>query len=311
MYSLTEITFYSTPAYLQYFSKKIGFLLADDPSGAKGMIRWLWRHIGHIYNFSEAYSSLNSKEREALLGLFNSFGYVLTPDETLVHLEKKISWVFRHPAGGVFVPLEIFKLLMQEEELFKMSYLFTLLYKMNAKERRNLASFCGSSLEGQLNITFETNQLDMALVLYIWYSAQVQEADFSKEIIPPRGKILSTPYSFTRETKTDLHTGPEKVQELPAQPVSMWDYLFQNFGQHKNEVEKLYTLVTKGNKGFYRSLVLLSSSSGQMVEAFRRGALMPVIAPRSKNAYANMKVVSPMEFRYYHDKNAHVKEAQS
>jgi len=302
MYSLSELVFTSDDKYLKYFSKKTGYLLPDVRSAIKSNVRFIWNHLVRTYRFAEQFAALKEPEKETFYHLLNNFGY-LPPEKTEGGvIEEKISWVFRHPTGGVFVPVEIFKLLMQEEALTERSYLFQLLYRLKTVELRNYASLLGSTIEGQVNISFEKNPLDMALVIYIWLSGKIRDIQNVRDVIPERGRVLSAPFGKTAGAQ---QKGQQKSKEigglLPSAPVPMWGYLKTHFAHLQDDVDKLYTLISKGNKGFYRSVTLLRHPESDLIEAFRNGILIPMIPQKKKRSLSvdNYRIVSPAEFIFH------------
>jgi hypothetical protein len=320
MYSLNEIIYNGNPKYLQYFSRKTGFLVADFKLAEQGNLQWLWRHIAKKFNFAGDYARLNSSEKQKFGELLKNFGYlpqVGQTCQTCENLEKKIPWLFIHPVSGIFIPLEIIKLLMQEDFFYRENYLFCLLYKLKIKEQKYFVSLIGNSLDGQINLSFENNPLDMALVLYIWLGGQIREITDIRSIIPERGKILKSPFTFAREINIDSITTLSNLSTLiPEKPVPIWDYLYAHFSHLKEDIDKLHTLVTRGNKGFYRSVTLLKNQNSDLIKAFKTGILIPLLPSPGKKSdmgtgkQAVIKLVSPVEL-HYALKNNEVKNSRS
>ncbi|MDH4262454.1 MAG: hypothetical protein OEV78_05340 [Spirochaetia bacterium] len=297
MYSLTEIIHTGNPKYLQYFSKKTGFLITDFKSTNNANLQWLWKHIAKNFNFINDFSKLNYTEKQKLGEILNNFGCLPQSDKTCDEMEKKLPWVFIHPVSGIFIPLEIVKLLMQEETFFRENYLFSLLYKLKIKEQKYFTSFIGSSLDAKVNLSFESSPLDMALVLYIWLSEQIRAITDIRNIIPERGKILKSPFTFAREINMDSIASVNNASTLiPEKPVPIWDYLYLHFSHLKEDIDKLHTLVTRGNKGFYRSVSLLKNQNSDLIRAFKGGILIPVLVSTGKSS--PIKLVSPVELHY-------------
>ena len=305
MYSLAEIIYQGTPKYHQYFSKKTGFLVADFQLSYQKNLQWLWRHLAKNYDFEKDYGNLSATEKDRFSNLLKNFGYLPQVDEVCEQLEKKISWIFFHPVSGVFIPLEVIKLLMQEDVFHKENYLFSLLYRLKIKEQRYFASLMGSSLEGQINLSFENNPLDMALVLYIWLAGQIGSITDIRSIIPERGRVLKSPFTFAREINTPSISSVTNLSTLiPEKPVPIWDYLYTHFSHLKDDIDKLFTLITRGNKGFYRSVTLLKNQNSDLIRAFKTGILLPLIPVTGKTGRGltgmkrNIKLVSPVELHY-------------
>ncbi|MDH4199659.1 MAG: hypothetical protein OEV66_04685 [Spirochaetia bacterium] len=299
MFALTEIIYSASPKYLQYFSRKTGFLVADFQAACQNNVRWLWRHLSRNYNFQNQYAILNKAEKDMVRELLLNFGYLPYTNEITESMEKKIPWLFAHPVSGIFVPLEIVKLLMQEEIFFKENYLFSLVYRLKIKEQKYFASLMGGSLEGQVALSFENNALDMGLVLYIWLGEHMRNIGSLQNIIPDRGKILKSPFAFTREGDSAPWKSRDLRSLIPENPVPIWDYLYEHFSHMKDDIDKLHTLIHRGNKGFYRSLALLRNQGGDLIKAFKSGILIPLIPYKNntKNK-VRIKLVSPVELRY-------------
>ncbi|MES0489368.1 MAG: hypothetical protein ABUK01_05205 [Leptospirales bacterium] len=301
MNSITEIIQIAPPEYIQYFAKKTGFLMTGAFE-TNNQTRWLWHHIVRTYEFKNRFNTLTNSEKKSMTILLNNFGRTPFADETGFALEKKAPWVFKHPAGGIFIPLEMIKLLMQEDYFQKQYYLFTLLYKLKLKEQNILASLTGSSLEGQLAISFEKNPLDMGLVLYIWFSAKIRTLTDIRSMMPPKAKIIMGPYTFAREEDKPKKKDTSLQVVFPEKPVNLWDYLFLNFPHLKKDTEKAYTLMAEGKKGFYRSLNLINNPSNEYINLFKNGLLFPVLSSSaiSDSRVKNIQVVSPAEVRHHY-----------
>jgi hypothetical protein len=302
MYSLSEIIFSAPAKYLQYFSRKTGFLISDFPVSFQNNVRWLWKHLSRCYDFEKQISSLNSDEEKRFYEMLHGSCYSPVKDEISDSVEQKIPWIFKHPGSGIFVPLEIIKLLMREEVFLKKNYLFALLYRLKIKEQRYFASLMGGSLEGQVALTFENNPLDMALVLYIWLINGIQKIDDIGKIIPEKGKIIHGPFTFAREiTVTKMAKKEMPFNLLPSEPVPAWDYFYTHFHYLKDDIDKLYSLINRWNKGFYRSLALLKNQDSDMINALKKGILLPVITQSAKSdnkPAMKIKIASPVELQY-------------
>lgn len=198
-------------------------------------------------------------------------------------MEKNISWIFRHPAGGIFLPLEIFKVFMREKYYQNSGYLFSLLYQMTFSELKGMASFLGNTLEAQLTISFEKNTYDMALVLFIWFANRHINNDVAYDIFKEKGRII-TSYHFLREDqKSSIDTKTKNSSGLfPYESRPLWKYLFEKFPESSYQINELKDMILRGKKGFYRSLSLISHDNEMFIEAFRTGILIPIWKKSSK-----------------------------
>ena len=258
--------------YLKYLYNKTGFLISKK---SEKTAQYLWLYTNEKFNFDADCSNLTSEELQILNELLSNFGHLSTDSSVVNQLESKLSWVYKSPRGGVFIPLEVYKLLMQEPALIKQNYLFTLLYSLKLKEQKALAALLGGQIEAQLAITFENNPLDMALVLYIWFSKQIFRQ-------PPRIKV---PY--------------------PDERTNLWDFYRNAFG-HKKHSTVLKRLLLDGKKGFFRSLSLFYDQNEKFVQMFTSGAMMPVFSQSDyfSRRVESMRVVSPKELhpKFIHQK---------
>ena len=249
-------------AYLKYLYNKTGFLVSKK---SEKTAKHLWLYVNETFNFAKDCIRLTEEERQILDDLLANFGHLNADNKRLHQLESKLSWVYRHPQGGIFIPLEVYKLLMQEPELIKQNYLFTLLYLLKLKEQKALAALLGGQVEARLAITFEKNPLDMALVLYIWFSKQIFRQ-------PPKIKIA-----------------------YPDERTKLWDFYRRAFGHRKHSMV-LKRLLLDGKKGFFRSLSLFDQNE-KFVQMFTSGAMMPVFSQSDyfSRRVESMRVVSPRE----------------
>jgi len=299
-YTISELLYYSSNSYLQYFSKKTGYLVNNSAVDLSEQVKWIWKHLNRIYNFQDQVKLLSENEKEALWHLINNFGHLKYSEAYGENLEIKIPWIFKHPQGGVFIPLEMLKLLMEEKEIRERHFLFNVIFRLGLKEMKNFASFTANTLEGQVTISFENNARDMSLVLYLWLinkffdNLDKTSSYFNKEI------IITPLQNFVRE---DQHKKDEKIiaNNWPIEPVPIWEYLTAFFPEKKREIDKWHHYLINGNKGFYRSLALLASKNSKIVEIFRNGLLVPVINKRHGKYAKNreIKIVTPSEFHYW------------
>ncbi len=301
MYPLTEVMEDANPEYLAYLSRKTGFMLQRDNTRAPMVsIHWFWYHL--VKNIENNKNILNDFHEELEI-LFDSFGYIPASrmDERMKEMEKKLMWVFRYPPGGVFLPLEIFKVFMREKFYSDSGYFFSLLYQMSFHELREYASFLGNTLEGQHLISFENNTDDMALVLYIWYANRHVNKSVQYDIFSPeKGKILSSRHFLSEDSRQPLDESMEKNKEsLPYRKEPLWNFLLERYPMYQKEIDQLKTMIFQGRKGFYRALSLIASEENLMINAFRDGILMPVWKKTGKKLDPDdWAVQTPREIRH-------------
>lgn len=290
MFPIAEVFIQSDENYRSYVGKKTGFLLTSIDG--EQLIHF-WYHICRGLT-REPRMGLSQEQFNTLDQLFLQFGYIhpsqMTP--SLQQLEQDMPWIFKHPAGGIFLPLEVFKTFMTHDggNEFQ-SYLFTLLFRLKLKEQRNLVALLGGELEAQLSLTFENNALDMALVLYIWYAGLHLSGD---ALLPAEGKIIAGPWSLSPENES---TFAQNEIKLPKKPVAMWPYLFEQFSFQKAEIEELRHRIENTGRGFYRSLSLVKNTKGLFYQMFRQGFLIPIMGRDWRNGRNpdDLTVVSPRE----------------
>lgn len=293
MIPLSELISVAGDDYIRYLSRKTGFLITRDNSVP---VQWLWMHMIRDFDFSSDIATLRISERECLDHLLHNFGYLPGDNKEAVKLEKILPWVFRHPTGGFFIPVEIFKSMMQEQRFHEERYLFSLLYRLPDAEQKSLASLQAGSLEGQMAISFEKHPLDMALVLYLWIARHHSEGRIRYP--DRRGRVLKGPFSFLRETDSrPLHIKKEGF--FPEKPVNAWEHLYRYFPHQHHDIDELRNIIRNGRKGFYRSLGLIKRTDSELFEAFKWCFFLPVL-PRNSRAdrrIDSLKLVSPVELK--------------
>ncbi len=296
MFPLSEILASADAGYRNYLAKKTGFVLATHN---KDQLLHFWLHITKDFENHEQHRAMTAEQTNALQTLLSSFGYLPPKKTTTEHLalEEQTAWIFRHPQGGIFLPLEVFKSLMRRNDKLFQPYLFSLLYNLKLKEQHNLASLIGGDIQAQLSLTFEVHPLDMALVLYIWFAGKHLSGE---AVLPEKGRILTGPWSFLRETKPQPEPSPKL---LPQNPVPLWDYLREHFSHQLVEIEELRHHIKTSRKGFYRPLGLVKNPQGAFSKMFRQGFLIP-LPGRTWNHGANaddIQVVCPREIYLRHE----------
>ncbi len=299
MFPLSEIILTSRPEYFAYLSKKTGFLLPD--SGRDQQLQWFWIHLVHLVQEKNKIESLTLEESAAFDELLVHFGSMPAVRHEYAVLEEKLACVFKHPGGGYFIPLEIFKLLMQRYDLSARNYLFTLLFSLAHREQRSLVSMISSSLEGQAVVSFESHPLDMALVLYIWFANHHVSGNLT---YPDRGVMLHSPYAFVRETAS-IPVHEREPGYFPETPVSMWEHLRRYFPHRERDAQEWKNLMVAGGKGFYRGLSLISNTRSELFQAFRNGYFFPVMKKQlaDKRSVEEIQIVTPREIFFQNEKS--------
>ncbi|MCB1145706.1 MAG: hypothetical protein KDK38_02795 [Leptospiraceae bacterium] len=290
MFPLAHLLDNQNSAFRTYVANKTGYLLTGKSTD---QLIYFWVHLIKNLSVAEILETLSDDEKKFIHKIFLNFGYLSASqvEDTDLEIEKKITWIFRHPAGGLFIPLEIIKTLMTGKSLTGDTYLFHHFARLKYSEQQGLAVFIHASSGDKSNLlTIERSPKDMALVLYIWFS-NLHAGGFAR--YPYRGKLLNSPYSFLRESdkRTNLH--PEA---FPEKPVSLWRHLKLFFPHLNRDIHEFQEVLLSSGKGFYRSLQMLKNPKNEIAEAFRQGYLMPVFprgALNEKNIQKLMVVTSP------------------
>lgn len=306
MFTISLLNQSRDPKFKEYVSRKSGFLLNDSPQ----QVHFLWKHILDSYDFSQVWQQLNLPQQNLFFLLLNHYGYLpkLENSVLLEELEKKLPYLFRHPAGGFFIPLEFFKTFMKQSFFQKKYFLFTTLYQMNLtlKEAKNISSLLSSELNAPLLLSPEKNSLDLALTLYIFFSSkhhQIREKNNAAQIFLDEKKIVNISL-----LKDIAHTQKKLLKHktfLPAKFVNLWEYLSLHFSHEQENIDALYFLLEKGQKGFYRALSLLPKNESLMVKFFSHGYLFSNFPSRNSQVKVltkDIKIISPYEVRYWFEK---------
>ena len=286
MLPLTDVIAQAGPQYMKYLGKKTSFLpgSTDDLENAQ----FIWLQMIRSYDFEKQISALNEDEYAAFIALLESYCF----QQNNVHardLEEKIPWIFRHPGGGIFIPIEIVKKLMLEQRLQKRHFLFTLLYQLKLKELHGLASMVTTKSEAQAAISFESHVLDMALVMYIWFASFLRNN--AAPAFTKKGKVIDL---ATRLALNSEQT--ESVYPLSARP--MWPHLNEFFPDQHTNIADLKKLITAGKKGFYRAMTILPVSNTLMYDLFQSGWLIPVFPAGKLSERADeIQIATPFEAR--------------
>ena len=280
MIPLRQLVRSSNTVYSKYLSRKACVLSHVEEAERS---QWLWFNLIKSYQFSMQFESLGKNLRFELYRLLDNFGY-LPESKTANRLESKIPWILKHPEGGVFLPLEIYKLLMQEQRLADCNYLFALLYRLRLGEQKELAGFVGTNIDAQLSISFESNILDMALVLYIWFSRQLS---YSKANKKPETRVFSL--------KGEEIQPARKQDKFCESASNIWGHLDSHFARESAEVKAFRSNIENGRKGFYRSLTLLSGRNSALKEYFRNGWFIPVLPANWRKIIDKIEIITPRE----------------
>jgi hypothetical protein len=128
MQSLGEILRYDDAHYLKYLSRKTQYLITRDKSE---FIHRFWQHLIVEYHPRVVLPRLSAADKKTFNTLLKQFSRdtraAMRPKYQ--KLENKIPWVLQHPEGGYFIPYEIIKTLMPQNNLVPQGHLFQLLYK--------------------------------------------------------------------------------------------------------------------------------------------------------------------------------------
>ncbi|RME90866.1 MAG: hypothetical protein D6767_06155 [Candidatus Hydrogenedentota bacterium] len=287
MYPLMDMLTLGGSEYLRYIGRKTKYILSTDhPRSADG----LWKMLAGSYDWDDLYTNMEEGDKACLHTLLEMFGFLM-PDELtpeIIEFEKRHTWVFRHPNGGVFIPLELLKIFMRLPSFQKDFWLFTLLYKLRLKEQKNLASLISRDFEAQISISLEQNDLDMALVLYIYLGHQMRYDSLS---FPPRGNKAKLHYLYRLPEHFDY-----APVYLPDHPVVLWDYLKEVFPRYHQDIDNLYNHLRETAISFYRAVGVVLDPTHPILLAFQSGILIPLIP---KGVYPDrihaLKVVAPKE----------------
>lgn len=295
MFTLADLTRNNTPEFTSYVRQKTGFLLSNPNE----QVQFLWKHILDTNSFQTHWDNLDQEQKGLFFLFFYNYGYLPYYEQAfaLENLEKKIPYLFRHPMGGFFIPVEFFKLFMKQNFLQKNFFSFSLLYQMNlsVKETKNFLSLIGKDFAVPPHIEEEKSPADKALLLYIFLSGRHRKLQ-EKDISQMQKKFFANRTSFKDNTITYLPSfSKAKANKLyPKEPVNLWKYLEEHFQEEKENVEQLYFLLHDAKKEFYRSIALLSQS--KIGEMFSWGYLFPVFSNKNID---DIRVVCPQETRFH------------
>lgn len=287
MLPLTELVRQVSPDFLNYLGKKTSFVINNVYTLD---LYYFWNHLERQLAKDLTILSKNKQDLANLEKILENFSY-LSPnevDEEIFELEKKYSWIFRHPDGGIFIPLEILKSFLRFKLKTNRKFLFRLLYDLGFSEQKNLMAFVGLDLEALLLLSFEKNPYDMALVLYFYFA----ELHLSQKAqMPKKVKILKGPW---KKTPTLAHL----PFSFPEEPYPFVEYLNTYFSEYQNDIVEILQYLEKNTRSFYRPLSLLKNPQTPFCQLFRQGYLLPILPKtqkRTKEWYRQIMLVTPQE----------------
>ena len=273
---------------MSYIWRKTNFLLK---SGKNDQLRWFWQYVIHHYNYQKFWKALKENEKATFFELLSHFCYFNSNDLVqknpcvIEEIEKKSMWIFKHPIGGIYIPVEIIKVLMDEPALLKKNFLFSILYRLKFKEQLCLTALIRNTFDGSEIMTDEKNPRDMALAIYMLF-ANFHTTGFYNHLIQRSNPVVNI------NTKIlDSHRHDFSVLETPT---PLWDYLYHEYPHMHLALDEWYYLMQYGKKGFYRSLLLVSKPKRELVHLFSSGYLLPIISGKNWQP-DKIKVVTPIE----------------
>ena len=290
MFPLADIVHHSYLGYLPYVWKKTSFLLR---SNQEIQLLSFWDHLCRKYDYKKFWEQLSEQEKPVFLNLLSSFCYVSDKEKNILleGIEKKSSWILKHPSGGIFIPAELIKNLMREQILQKKNFLFSLLFQLKIKEQKNLTGLIESSCKISEIITNERNPADMALVLYIYF-ANLHTSDLQYNSLSKKPHVIDLASGIT--------TSPRYQPCQIDKPIPMWNYLYTKFKNLRPALDEWYYLIKHTRNGFYRSLSLVAHPKRELLYLFCYAYFIPII-PKKKDFLDDIKIVTPSEISYLLD----------
>ena len=270
MFPIADLGRYASSDYSIYILKKTHFLLRTTKEND---LRCFWNYLTQSQNVKTSYELLSKKEKQALSFLILNYCYLSdatckTNREIFASLENKLKWVFKHPLGGIFIPLELIKSIVKSKIFQRKNFLFSLLYQLPFKEQHNYIIFLEKDTTSHTNLIKENNKLDMMLLLYL--SLCKNQQSLSREIVPDFFSSIDC-------------------------PLPLWDYLDINFPHLRRFTSEWYRTMKHGNKSFYHALLLNRQPANEITFLLSHAYLLPQI---KHNAIDNIKVVTPREVNY-------------
>jgi len=263
MQSLGEILRHDDAHYLKYLSRKTQYLITRDKSE---FIHRFWQHLIIEYHPRVVLPRLSATDKKTFNILLRQFAHDTRPAmrSRYQKLEKKIPWVLQHPHGGYFVPYEIIKTLMPQNNLIPAGHLFQLLYKMPEVEQQSLRALLARSHRSREALAQEKHPLDRALAIYIWAA--------------------------------DHHSARMRLR-MPAQTRTVWQALNDKFPALAAEIEEWQFIMQNGKRGFYRSLMLVRGA--EVLKSFIATMQIVPVATRRNRVFpaAQLRFSVPLEFQ--------------
>lgn len=263
MQSLGEILRYDDASYLKYLSRKTQYLITRDKTE---FIHRFWQHLIVEYHPKVVLPRLSIADKKTFNELLRQFSHDTRSAMRAKYqkLEQKIPWVLKHPEGGYFIPFEIIKTLMPQNQLIAQDYLFQLLYRMPGIEQQSLRALLARSHRSREALTHEKHQLDRALAIYIWTS----------EHRVPRLKVKH-------------QTGARTI----------WQILLERFPALEAEIEEWQFIMQNGKRGFYRSLGLIRGA--EVLKSFVTSLQIVPVTTRRHRVFpaTNLRFSVPLEFQ--------------
>lgn len=307
MFTLADLTKSGDDQFANYVRQKSGFLLSNPHE----QTQFLWKHILDTNNFQSRWESLDQEEKDLFFLIFYNYGYLSSFDKPYLveQLEKKLPYLFYHPLGGVFIPVEFFKLFMKQSFLQKKFFSFSLLYQMNlsTQETKNFLSLVGTDFTTPPQVIGEKNSLDKALIVYLFLSGRHRK--LAEKNIKPNFFVnkIANMSNISKEKNKHAYQSKDNIAYLPSffndssvlksfyppKPVNLWEYLHTHFQEEKENVDLLYFLLQDAKKEFYRSLALLPQK--KITQIFSWGYLFPIFSNKNID---DIQVVCPQEIRY-------------
>lgn len=263
MQSLGEILRYDDAHYLKYLSRKTQYLITRDKSE---FIHRFWQHLIVEYHPRVVLPRLSAADKKTFNTLLKQFSRdtraAMRPKYQ--KLENKIPWVLQHPEGGYFIPYEIIKTLMPQNNLVPQGHLFQLLYKMPEVEQQSLRALLARSHRSREALHHEKHPLDRALAIYIWAA--------------------------------DHHSSRLKIK-APTQTRTVWQALNEKFPALEGEIEEWQFIMQNGKRGFYRSLMVLRGA--EVLKTFVASLQLVPVATRRNRVFpaAHLRFSVPVEFQ--------------
>lgn len=243
MYSLLEVLSFSEGDYLSYMQEKLSYLL--HPKERKSVAYLL-------YHYSRALSIEEMVQEESFWFLLSSFSYV-KEDPSLEEKERQFLWIFRHPWGGYFIPLEALRVLLLRKYPFPSSYLLSYLQKLPIKEHKAWLSLLHSYAPlAYLKAFSQKKEYRILLIYHILGSYFHRENPWKNTFFQERGILLDF---FSGKVITSSY-----LEFLSLEPVDLKEHFLRFFPDEERLIREVEAYLRAGSP-FYRSLELLPLKS--------------------------------------------------